>query len=185
MELFEYTAFELSDMLAKKAISSEELTASVYSRIKALKTPVNAFITLTEELSYAQAKAVDARRSSGETLSPLAGIPIAVKDNICTKGIRTTCASRMLSDFVPPYQATVMEKLSRAGTVLVGKTNMDEFAMGSSGETSYYLPTRNPYDPEYVPGGSSSGSAAAVAAGQTIVSLGSDTGGSVRLPAAY
>ncbi len=185
MELFEYTAFELSEMLAAKEISSEELTESVYSRIKASGKPVNAFVTLTEELGYLQAKAIDARRSAGETLSPLAGIPVAVKDNICTKGIRTTCASRMLADFVPPYQATAIGKLNEAGAVMLGKTNMDEFAMGSSGETSYFGLTRNPHNPEYVPGGSSSGSAAAVADGQAVVSLGSDTGGSIRLPAAY
>ena len=185
MELFEYTATELSEMLAAKTISSRELTSSLYSRIRASGAAVNAFITLTEELAYEQAKAVDARRSTGEILPSLAGIPIAVKDNICTKDIRTTCASRMLADFVAPYQATVMEKLSQAGSVLIGKTNMDEFAMGSSCETSYFGTTHNPYHHDCVPGGSSGGSAAAVADGQAILSLGSDTGGSIRLPAAY
>lgn len=185
MELYQLTASELAQMLRNKECSSEEITRSVLNRIKETEDRVGSYVTITEETALEQAKVVDARLAAGEALSPLAGIPISVKDNICTKGIRTTCSSKMLSNFEPPYNATVIEKLSAQEAVIIGKLNMDEFAMGSSCETSYFKKTRNPHSLDHVPGGSSGGSAAAVAAGETILSLGSDTGGSIRLPASY
>lgn len=185
MELFERTATELSSMLAQKECSSEELTASVFARIREAEPKVGAYVTLCEEQAMKQAKDIDARRSSGEALPPLAGIPVGIKDNICTKDVLTTCCSKMLYNFVPPYDATVMQKLNAQGIVMPGKLNMDEFAMGSSCETSYFKKTHNPHNTDYVPGGSSGGSAAAVAAGEAVLSLGSDTGGSVRLPSSY
>ena len=167
----------------RKEVTSREITQSVLKRVEEVERRVHAFITPTPELALEQAEAADARIQRGET-GPLTGIPLAIKDLICTKGIRTTCGSHILDNFVPTYDATVVEKLKAAGAVLVGKTNMDEFAMGSSTENSYFGPTRNPWDLERTPGGSSGGSAAAVAAGECIVSLGSDTGGSIRQPAA-
>ncbi len=183
MQLYSYTALELSKMLQDKKISSKELTQSVIDRINNIEDKVGAYITLTLEDALQKAEKIDNMRASGETLSNLAGIPIGIKDNICTKDTLTTSASKMLSNFVPPYNATVMQKLD--DTVMMGKLNMDEFAMGSSCETSYFKKTHNPYNYDRVPGGSSGGSAAAVAAGEAIVSLGSDTGGSIRLPASY
>ena len=185
MEMYQYTAAELSSMLKKKECSAVEVTESVLGRIHAVDDKVGAFITVTEELALQKAKQVDEKRVAGEALHDLAGIPIAVKDNICTKGVGTTCASKMLENFVPPYSATVIEKLERCDYVPVGKVNMDEFAMGSSTETSYFKKTRNPNDLDRVPGGSSGGSAACVSAGEVPLSLGSDTGGSIRLPASY
>lgn len=185
MELYSLTATELSQMLKNKECSAVELTRSVLDRINAVDGKINAYITVTDELALAKAESVDQMRVKGETLSDLAGIPIAIKDNICTKGVLTTCASHMLYNFKPPYDATVMEKLNATDFVLCGKLNMDEFAMGSSCENSYFKKTANPHGVDYVPGGSSGGSAAAVAAGEAIMSLGSDTGGSIRLPASY
>ena len=185
MELFEYTASQLSGMLREKKISAMELTQSVLDRIEAVDDRVKAYLTVTGEEAKQQAAQVDELLAKGEELSPLAGIPLAVKDNICTKNVRTTCASKMLGNFVPPYNATVMKKLEGCRPVMVGKVNMDEFAMGSSCETSYFQKTANPRNLDYVPGGSSGGSGAAVAAGEAVLSLGSDTGGSIRLPSAY
>jgi aspartyl-tRNA(Asn)/glutamyl-tRNA(Gln) amidotransferase subunit A len=183
MELYQLTIHELHDMLKKGETTSEAITESVLSRIKAVDGKVKAYITVTEEVARAQAREADKRIKAGDTSSPLLGIPIAVKDNMCTDGIKTTCASKILGNFVPPYDATVVRNLKQAGYVLCGKPNMDEFAMGSSTENSGFFITKNPWDLERIPGGSSGGSAAAVAAGECIGSLGSDTGGSIRQPA--
>jgi aspartyl-tRNA(Asn)/glutamyl-tRNA(Gln) amidotransferase subunit A len=185
MELFKHTAGELHTKLVTKEISAVELTNTVLGRIDAVEKDVQAFITQTRESALAQAQAVDDKIGRGEKISVLAGIPGALKDNICTKGTKTTCASKILATFVPPYNATVTEKLAAEDAVVVGKANMDEFAMGGSTENSGFFPTHNPWDLSTVPGGSSGGSAAAVAAGQAIWALGSDTGGSIRQPAAY
>jgi len=174
---------ELSVALAAKKISSRELTQATLQRIAELNPRLNAFISITDELALSQAEAADSRRAAGET-GPLLGIPLAHKDIFCTKGIRTTCGSRILDNFIAPYDATVVEKLRHQGAVMVGKTNMDEFAMGSSTETSYYGPVKNPWDINAVPGGSSGGSAAAVAARLVSAATGTDTGGSIRQPAA-
>ena len=185
MELFERNAWELSSMLENKKISSVELTEAVFDRIDKVEDKVNAYVTLNKENALKTAAETDEKRANGEKLSPLAGIPVGIKDNISTKGLNTTCSSKMLEKYKPPFNATVVEKLNDAGVVVTGKLNMDEFAMGSSTENSYFGPTKNPHDLDRIPGGSSGGSAAAVAAGEAIVSLGSDTGGSIRQPAAY
>lgn len=185
MELYKLTATELSEMLKTKQCSSVEITKSVLDRINSVEDKVEAYVTVTNELAMQQANSVDQKRMQGLEMSDLAGIPIGIKDNICTKNVLTTCASKMLYNFKPPYNATVMEKLHNNDIVMTGKLNMDEFAMGSSCENSYYKKTKNPVNIQYVPGGSSGGSAACVASGQAIMSLGSDTGGSIRLPASY
>lgn len=185
MELYNMTAYELSKQLESKKISAQELTSALFDRIDAVEDKVQAYVTLNKENALEQAKKVDGKRAAGETLSPLAGIPVGIKDNICTKDLLTTCSSKMLSNFVPPYNATVMDKLNGDDVVITGKLNMDEFAMGSSTENSYFKKTKNPVDLTRVPGGSSGGSAAAVAAGEAIVALGSDTGGSIRQPASF
>ena len=185
MRLYEKPAHVLHDMLVKKEITAVELTEDVLARIDEVEGDVKAYLTITRDEALAQAKAVDEKIAKGEKISFLEGIPGAIKDNICTNGIKTTCASKILEHFVPPYDATVMTKLKAQNPVILGKTNMDEFAMGGSTENSGYYPTRNPWNLDCVPGGSSGGSAASVAAGTSIWALGSDTGGSIRQPASF
>ncbi|UCG54098.1 MAG: Asp-tRNA(Asn)/Glu-tRNA(Gln) amidotransferase subunit GatA [Dehalococcoidia bacterium] len=178
------TIYEANSLLKSRQVSSCELTQAALEQIKKIEPEVKAIVTVTEELALRQAKYADERIANGDS-SPLNGIPSLIKDVICTKGIRTTCSSKMLENFIPPYDATVMERLNECGVVVVGKTNMDEFAMGSSTENSAFFTTHNPWDIERVPGGSSGGSAAGVAAGEAFYALGSDTGGSIRQPASF
>ncbi|HYF84556.1 MAG TPA: Asp-tRNA(Asn)/Glu-tRNA(Gln) amidotransferase subunit GatA [Clostridia bacterium] len=184
MKLYELTAHEIRDMLRRKEVSAKEVLDNTYSRIDGVEAKVSSYITLTREKAYKDAEIIDKVISGGETLPDLAGIPMALKDNICTEGVETTCASKILKGFEPPYNAEVYSRLLKVGSIMVGKANMDEFAMGSSTENSSVKVTKNPWDIERVPGGSSGGSAAAVAAGEAYFSLGSDTGGSIRQPAA-
>jgi aspartyl-tRNA(Asn)/glutamyl-tRNA(Gln) amidotransferase subunit A len=185
LTLHEMTAHELAGQMARRELSASELSAAMIARIEAVEPKVDAYLTLTTDNAAATARSIDERRAKGETMGALAGIPLAVKDIISTAGIRTTCGSRILENFIPVYDATVVTRLQAAGAVTLGKANMDEFGMGSSNENSGYKPTRNPWDTTRVPGGSSGGSAAAVAAGEAIVALGSDTGGSIRQPASF
>lgn len=182
--MIEKTVAELSAALAAGDISSQELTQAYLDRIAQYNDELNAYITVCADSALAQAKAADAARAQGNT-SALLGIPMAHKDIFCTDGVLTTCASKILNNFVAPYNATVVERFNAAGTVMLGKTNMDEFAMGSSNETSHYGPVKNPWDTERVPGGSSGGSAAAVAADLCAMATGTDTGGSIRQPASF
>jgi len=178
------TIHEAHRLLKTKQLSSVELTKACLERIRQVEPKVRALVTITDELALRQAGEADELIARGDT-HPLTGIPVVIKDNMCTKGIPTTCSSRMLENFVPPYDATVVEKLNDCGVVILGKSNMDEFAMGSSNEHSAFFPTHNPWDLSRVPGGSSGGSAVAVATGETIYALGSDTGGSIRQPAGF
>ncbi|KPV63391.1 MAG: Amidase [Candidatus Bathyarchaeota archaeon BA2] len=184
-KLNELTAKETVEKIHKKEATAEECVLSVFERIHRLDDKVHAFVTLAEEEALRKAREIDEKVSKGKPLGRLAGVPVAVKDNICTKEIRTTCSSRMLEFFVPPYDADVIEKIKMEDAVIVGKTNMDEFAMGSSTETSYFGTTHNPWDLSRVPGGSSGGSAAAIVVDESILAFGSDTGGSIRCPASY
>ncbi len=184
-ELYQKTAAELSPLLQAGAVSAVDVVQAYLERIETVEPHLQAFISHTPALALSTARETDEKRKRGEQLHPLAGIPVVVKDNISTKDLRTTCASRMLQQYIPPYDATVVVKLKDACMPLLGKTNMDEFAMGSSTENSAFYPTRNPWDRNRVPGGSSGGSAVAVAAGMSPIALGSDTGGSIRQPAAF
>jgi len=184
-ELCRLTIHDAHDLLERREISSVELTESVLKRISEVDSTVRACITVTEDVALRQAAEADSHIKSEGTASPLTGIPTLVKDVLCTRGIRTTCGSRMLEDFIPPYDATVIERLRSHKAVITGKTNMDEFAMGSSTEHSAFFPTHNPWDLARVPGGSSGGSVVAVSTDETIYSLGSDTGGSIRQPAGF
>lgn len=184
MKLYELTIHELRRLLAQGETTAAEVTDSIYQRIKELEPKVAAYLSLAEEIAMEEARGWD-KRGFGDKTKPLAGVPLAVKDVICTRGIRTSCGSNILANFVPPYDATVALKLKEAGGILLGKTNMDEFAMGSSNENSAFGPTRNPWNLKYIPGGSSGGSAAAVAADECIAAVGSDTGGSIRQPASH
>lgn len=176
---------ELHELLVRKDVSSTELTKAYIERIQTVDPTLQAYLTVLEDQALGQAAEVDRKIAQGAVLSALEGIPMALKDNMCTEGVRTSCASKMLENFIPPYNATVTDRLQGAGTILLGKVNMDEFAMGSSTENSFFAKTRNPWDLERVPGGSSGGAAVAVAADEAAFALGSDTGGSIRQPAAF
>jgi aspartyl-tRNA(Asn)/glutamyl-tRNA(Gln) amidotransferase subunit A len=183
VEFYNLTIHELHTLLSTKEVTSQEVTESVLKRIESIDEQVNAYITVTKPLAMEQAKKADETISLGKC-KPLTGIPLAIKDILCMKGVTTTCGSKILENFIAPYDATVIKRLKEQDTVFTGRTNMDEFAMGSSTETSYFGPTRNPWDASRIPGGSSGGSAAAVAADECIAAVGTDTGGSIRQPAA-
>ncbi len=185
LNLHELTAREIIKKIRRKETTAEESVQSVFDRIHKFEGKVNAYVTLVEETALKKAKVIDRKISEGKTVGRLAGVPIAIKDAICTQGIPTTCSSRMLENFVPPYNAEVIERINQEDGIIIGKTNMDEFAMGSSTETSYFGPTHNPWDLSTVPGGSSGGSAACISTSEAILSLGTDTGGSIRCPASY
>lgn len=185
MELCDLTASTLVEMLRNRETSSKEITESVLKRIDEKEEVINAFITISPDSALKQAEIADQKIQKNEAISSLTGIPISIKDNICTESIETTCASTILKNYIPPYNATAVQNLINHGAVIIGKTNLDEFGMGSSTEKSVFGVTKNPNNPEYVTGGSSGGSAAAVAAGETILALGTDTGGSIRQPAAF
>jgi aspartyl-tRNA(Asn)/glutamyl-tRNA(Gln) amidotransferase subunit A len=184
MEIFDLTIHELHQKLKSKELSSVEATRAMLARIEAVDEKVNAYITVTPEQALAEAEAADRRIAAGD-IAPLTGIPIGLKDIFVTKGIRTTCGSKILENFIPPYDGTAVAKLKEQGAVIVGKLNQDEFAMGSSSESSYFGPTRNPWNLDCTPGGSSGGSAAAIAAREATATLGTDTGGSIRQPASH
>ena len=185
MELCDHSAVQLGKKLRSKEISVKEIFSSVLKRIEEKDKTYNSFITVTDELAKNQAEEVDKKISRNENLSPLAGIPVAIKDNICTKGIATTCGSKILDGYIPPYNSTAVQNLIDDDALIIGKTNLDQFGMGSSTENSHFGPTKNPHNPEFVPGGSSGGSAAAVSLGESVLAIGTDTGGSVRMPAAF
>lgn len=185
MQLNELKGTEFIEKVRKKKISVEQVINDIYHCIDKIDGKLKAYLSINKEMALKEAKKIDLMVKNGEELPPLAGLPIAVKDIICTNGIETTCASKMLKGFIPPYDATVIKKIKDAGAIIIGKTNMDEFAMGSSNENSAYQTTLNPWDITRVPGGSSGGSAVAVAADEAMVALGTDTGGSIRLPASF
>lgn len=185
MNITKLTAREMKEKLISKEISSREIVSAHLDIIEKKEEDINAFITVTKEEALNAADKIDKKIKNGEKLGPLAGIPIGIKDNIITKDIKTTCGSKMLENFIPPYDATVIEKIKHADGIIIGKNNMDEFAMGSSTETSFFGPTKNPLDLERVPGGSSGGSSAGVAAYEMALGLASDTGGSIRQPASF
>ena len=184
-ELTKYSIEELSRLISRKEVSATEVTQGYLDKIREKDGLIGAYITVTEDAALKKAAQVDRKIAAGEELSPLAGIPGGIKDNMCTNGVKTTCASKMLENFVPCYTSTAVERLEKMDYVMLGKVNMDEFAMGSSTENSAFKITRNPAAPDCVPGGSSGGSAAAVAAEEAAFTLGSDTGGSIRQPAAF
>ena len=185
MELFNLTIHQIKEKLEKKEIKAIEVLESTLKRIDDVEDEIGAYITLTEDMAYEKAKQIDRKIENNQSIGLLGGIPMAIKDNIYTEGILTTCASKMLQNFIPSYSATVFKKLLEEDAVMLGKANMDEFGMGSSTETSFYKKTKNPWDTSKVPGGSSGGSASAVSAGEASFALGSDTGGSIRQPAAF
>lgn len=185
MSLMSLTALELGKKIQAKEVSAVEAAKEALGQIKKLDGSLNCFVTVEEDNVLKKAEEVQKKIDAGELAGPLAGVPAAIKDNMCTEGVRTTCSSRMLENFVPTYTAEAVKNLEQAGVVVIGKTNMDEFAMGSTTETSYFGPTRNPWAPEHVPGGSSGGSCAAVAAEECSFALGSDTGGSIRQPSSF
>ncbi|WP_097002337.1 Asp-tRNA(Asn)/Glu-tRNA(Gln) amidotransferase subunit GatA [Lacrimispora amygdalina] len=184
-EILSLTAVQLGKKIKDGEVTSMEAVKAVLDQIKAMEPELNSYVTIDEEGALKQAEEIQKRIESGELTGPLAGVPAAVKDNICVEGLKTTCSSKILSDFIPAYHAKAVENLKQAGAVIIGKTNMDEFAMGSTTETSAFGVTRNPWNPEHVPGGSSGGSCAAVAAAECFFALGSDTGGSIRQPASF
>ena len=185
MDLGKLTALQLAEKIKQHQISVLDGVKYVFDQIEAKEDKVHAYLDTYKKEAHARAKEVQKGIEDGTYTGPLAGVPVAIKDNICIKGKTTTCASKILENFVPQYNAEVIDRLEQAGLVIIGKTNMDEFAMGSTTETSAYGVTRNPWDLEHVPGGSSGGSCAAVAAGETYLALGSDTGGSIRQPSSY
>ena len=185
MDLYSLTLTDIAKKIKNKEVTIKEVLDSVYSRIDEKEPEVDAYLALTRESAYKKAEELQTKLDNGEDIGVLGGVPIAIKDNICIKGVKTTCGSRMLENYEPIYDATVIEKLEEAGAIVLGKTNMDEFAMGSSTETSYFKKTKNPWNLSRVPGGSSGGSAAAVSADMAYAALGSDTGGSIRQPASY
>lgn len=185
LELHKMSAHELSGMMRERKLGAVELTKAILKRIDDIDSKVGSYVTVSGEEALNKAQEVQSKMDKGEEVSPLAGIPMAVKDNMCTEGVLTTCASKILKNFIPPYDATVVGKLKAADSVLLGKLNMDEFAMGGSTENSWFKQTKNPWDLQRVPGGSSGGSAASVACGEAVFALGSDTGGSIRQPASF